>query len=229
MLSILTAYQRHVNMKKFTALFLTGLISLAIFAQEEETIYEKEQQDEYKTIFRRKDGRFFVSGFGGPIMSFSTIENNFAHMMGGGGGIIINNFFLGGYGLGLTTPLDFKGFSDNSVPDSSNVNLEFGHGGLWAGYIIAPRKPIHLSISAQFGWGNISSQLDYGLAPVSVDKVFVATPIVELELNFSHFFKVGLGSSVSYVRGPGITNTDYTVQDFMKPSFYLTFKFGWFN
>ena len=162
-------------------------------------------------------------------MTFGAIGNDFAHMMGGGGGIQVNNLFFGGYGVGLTTPMDYKKAEDEIRTYSTS--LEFGHGGLWAGIIIARKKPIHLSLSSQFGWGKIEQRLDseYGLEPVTSEEVFVITPIAELEMNFSHFFKVGIGTSTSLVRGRGITYTPYERKDFLKPSVYLSFKFGWFN
>jgi hypothetical protein len=190
------------------------------------------QDDDFKTIFEKNKGKpLKVSGFGGPMMTFSAIDNNFVHMMGGGGGIILNNFFFGGYGLGMTTPITYKGY-ENTDPGVTGYNLHFGHGGFWTGYIIGSKKPIHLSVSSLIGWGGIS-QVDkssyYNPDDQSGEIVFVVTPIAELELNFSKFFKLGIGSSISFVMGPGIDNTPYNLSDFANPSVYLSFKFGWFQ
>jgi hypothetical protein len=209
-------------MKKLSILLIIVLIGNLLAAQDEE----------FKTIFdKNKDKQLRISGFGGPMMTFTAIGNNFAHMMGGGGGVIINNFFFGGYGLGMTTPITYKGY-ENTDPGQTSYNLQFGHGGFWTGYIIGPRKPLHLSISSLIGWGDIS-QVDktdsYTIGEQSAEMVFVVTPIAELEMNFSKFFKLGIGSSVSFVMGPGIDYTPYTTGDFAKPSVYLSFKFGWFN
>ena len=150
--------------------------------------------------------------------------------MGGGGGIMINNFFFGGYGLGMTTPITYKGY-ENVQSGEKSYNLEFGHGGFWTGYIVGSNKPLHLSVSALAGWGDISrveKQDYYNPASEENNAVFVVTPIAELEMNFSKFFKLGIGSSVSFVMGPGIDNTAYATRDFAKPSVFLSFKFGWF-
>jgi hypothetical protein len=212
-------------MKKIPSIFVLLFIGFAAMAQDDQI--RSGQDNEFKTIFQRENREVFVSGFGGPMMAFTSIGQDFAHMMGGGGGVIINNFFFGGYGMGLTTSIPFKG----SV-STENTYLNYGHGGLWVGYILGSNRPVHLSLSGQFGWGAISESTDNydpGYDSDSGIPLFVITPVAEIELNFSHFFKVGVGTSVSYVRGRGITETIYTVTDFARPSVYLSFKFGWFE
>ncbi len=196
-------------------------------------------QEEYRTVFHNKEGRVKVRGFGGPMMSFGTIDGYFAHMMGGGGAVMINNFFIGGYGMGLTTPVPHKEWvkdeitGEQSRQTSNSENLSFGHGGFWTGLVLAPNYPVHLSLSSQFGWGALGSNYG-GLDIEPVDPylervVFVITPIVEAEFNFSRFFKVGLGGSMSFVQGLNTADSAYTMEDFMNPNVYLSFKFGWFN
>jgi hypothetical protein len=182
------------------------------------------QSDEFQTI-RSKSG-ITISGFGGPMMSFTQIGGDFAHMMGGGGGIIINDFFFGGYGMGKTNELVFK--NDITL---SNV-MVFGHGGFWFGYTMFGNKAIHPVIHTQVGWGAISQfQKDWQTAvitpePLSTDQVFVLAPTAELELNFSRFFRLGGGMSYSFVYN---TDGPYTFADFAKPGFFISFKFGYFK
>lgn len=207
-------------MKKFASLMTILVFGLTALAQTEDRFGN--QDDEFKTIFQRNNGEIQVSGFGGPMMSFSTIDGNFAHMMGGGGGVIVNDFFFGGYGMGLTTTIDYKGEDD--------YYLDYGHGGMWVGYVFASQKPIHLSISSQFGWGSITRILaNVDFEDKTGKTVFVVTPIAEVELNFSRYLKVGIGSSASFVSGQGISEPGYNMKDFIKPSVFLSFKFGWFN
>jgi len=183
------------------------------------------QDDEFKTIFKKDENKKIrISGFGGPMMIFTSIGNDFVHMMGGGGGVIIGNSFFGGYGFGKTNEIPYKYDED--------YNLYFGHGGFWFGHMFAPNNPVHLSLSVQTGWGNISrgvGLVDGDFEIISSKSVFVLTPIAELALNFTRFFILGLGTSVSYVTGSGISETSYTTKDFFKPSVYLSFKFGWFH
>jgi hypothetical protein len=208
-------------MKKLTIIMLFFVVGYALHAQD----------DEFKTIFNRQENKpLRISGFGGPMMTFTTVGDKFAHMMGGGGGIMINSFFFGGYGLGMTTPITYKGY-ENVQPGERGYTLQFGHGGFWTGYILASKKPVHMSISSLIGWGDISriDKSDYvNSEPAETNAIFVVTPIAELELNFSKFFKLGIGSTVSFVMGPGVDNTPYTSRDFAKPSVFLSFKFGWF-
>ncbi|MBA7673619.1 hypothetical protein ES703_81822 [subsurface metagenome] len=136
----------------------------------------------------------------------------------------MGNAFFGGYGFGKTNKTFYK-YNDQ-------YSLNYGHGGFWFGYIIGQNRPVHLSLSVQTGWGNISRGIDLDdgdFESIESNPVFVITPIAEIELNFSRFFKLGIGSSVSYVTGSGITGTAYTTKDFFKPSIYLSFKFGWFH
>ena len=205
-------------MKKLIWFIIISLVSShIIFGQ-------NESDDEFKTIFQKKENKKIkVTGFGGPIMSFTAVGQDFAHMMGGGGAILVGNTFFGGYGMGKTNKTSYKYDED--------FNLGFGHGGLWFGYIIGPYKPVHLTISVQTGWGSVSRNPDIpdvDVDPVSSESIFVLTPIAELELNFSRFVRLGIGGSVSYVSGPGITDTHYTTNDFLKPAITLSFKFGYF-
>lgn len=213
-------------MKKITLSLLIVLLGTLVMAQDEDLAGD--EKNEFKTVFQRKGEKIFVTGFGGPVMAFTSIGKDFAHMMGGGGGILVNNFFFGGYGVGLTTPIDYLNDNDGT---QGTYSLEFGHGGLWTGFIVARKRPVHLSVSSQFGWGNVSQRVKTqpDLSPATQEPVFVVTPIVEIELNFSQFIKVGLGASTSLVRGAGIVYTPYRSEDFLQPSVYLTFKFGYFN
>ena len=200
-------------MKKLIILFCL-LVPVFLYAQDEDN-----GGDDFQTIFSGKDLK--VSGFGGPLMSFTSIDNNFAHMMGGGGGVIINNFFFGGYGMGLTTEIQFESGEEEL--------LEFGHGGLWFGFIMNSKKAIHPSIHVRTGWGAISKYNpdDYGIDDYDADEIFVVTPTLELEANISRFFKLGAGGSYTFLYGS--TTPEYPNEYFNKPSVFLSFKFGWFQ
>jgi hypothetical protein len=179
------------------------------------------QEEEFQTIFNKNKEKPLIRGFAGPLMQFTVIDDNFALMMGGGGGISFGNLFFGGYGIGKTNEISYK----------TNINhvLGFGHGGLWIGYIIRPKKSIHLSLSSQIGWGQISEKIklpDDVYEKLYSDKITAITPIAEVEFNLSRFFKLGAGVSWTYIGG---ITSPYNTKDFSNPAFHLAFKFGWFN
>lgn len=173
----------------------------------------KAQDSEIQTLF---SGTTSISGFGGPAMSFTTVNGEFAHMMGGGGGVLLGDFFLGGYGEGLT----------NEILVNAN-RLDFGHGGFWTGYSFFANRPLHPTISAQIGWGGVSERNDNYYYS---DNVFVFNPAIELEMNFTRFFRLGVGVQYRIVTGvnPDMHSSNLTNSDFSGPGFLLAFKFGWF-
>lgn len=172
------------------------------------------QDSDIQTLF---SGSTRISGFGGPIMSFTAIDGQFAHMMGGGGGVLLGDFFLGGYGEGLT----------NSIPVNNN-HLSFGHGGFWTGYSFMAARPLHPTVSAQIGWGSVSEHdPDYSYWGTP-DNVFVFNPAVELEMNFTKFFRLGVGVHYRLVTGANPEISSLSNADLSGPGALLTFKFGWF-
>ncbi len=169
------------------------------------------QENEIQTLFGSGTR---ISGFGGPTMSFTSINGEFAHMMGGGGGVLLGDFFIGGYGEGLT----------NAINAGGN-RIKLGHGGFWTGYSFMASKALHPALSAQIGWGSIT-QTDDNHYHLSSDNVFVLNPAIELEMNFTKFFRLGVGAHYRFVTG--VDTSTLTNADFSGPGAFLTFKFGWY-
>lgn len=195
-------------MKKIALFIISSLITFTLFSQ------EQTEKHEIQTLF---GSGVRISGFGGPFMSFTVANGEFAHMMGGGGGIILNNFFFGGYGEGLTN------FIENTP---GGDKIEFGHGGFWTGYSFLGTKPVHPAVSCQIGWGGITLANPNTQETYNNDNVFVITPTVECELNFFSFFRLSVGANYRFVTG---VNTDnLTNWDMSGPGVFLAFKFGGF-
>jgi hypothetical protein len=190
-------------MKKLLFIIIGFIICLNLSAQEDEEI---------QTLFGQGTK---ITGFGGPFMNFTIMNGEFAHMMGGGGGVILNGFFFGGYGAGLT----------NAIFEDQN-EIEFGHGGFWTGFSILGSKPIHPAVSTQVGWGGISLKDPDGWDIVYDDGVFVLNPMIEIEMNFTKFFRLCVGGHYRWVTGVNALNL--TSQDMSGPGVFLGFKFGWF-
>lgn len=178
------------------------------------------QEREYQTLVDFNDVR--ISGLGGPFMQFTTVNGSFAHMMGGGGAILLGDFFIGGYGLGLTNniPLD-----QNVIPDARDYeNYSISHGGFWLGYSLFGERPIHVSFSTLLGWGQIGRRgTDYYEVPLT--NTFVVSPTVELELNLTRFFRLGMGATYNLYT---LVAEPLRASDFSAPGGFLSFKFGWF-
>src|SRR5210317_2082191 len=141
------------------------------------------QDREYRTILDNKDLR--ISGMGGPFMQFTSVAGDFGFMMGGGGAVLIDDFFFGGYGLGLT-----NGIPDY-VNDNPNDRLTLGHGGFWLGYSLFGERPIHLAISTLLGWGEFGIMQYEEYYPYITDKLFVISPVLEIEVILTRYFRMG--------------------------------------
>lgn len=160
-------------------------------------------------------------------MQFTAVDGEFAHMMGGGGAILVGDFYFGGYGLGLTNNIPVNRFE----PEYSDLyqagdRLTVSHGGFWIGYSLFGDRAIHVSISSLIGWGELGVRGENYPENLYPDGIFVVSPTLEVEMNLTQFFRLGVGASYnlySFVDLPG-----YTSSDFSAPGGFLSFKFGWF-
>lgn len=165
-----------------------------------------------------------ISGFGGPLIEFSSIGGDASIMNGGGGAVLFNRqVYLGGYGLNLTNDLDRE-------TDGVNRRLEFSHGGLYMGYLIQPYKLVHFGVGSRLGWGTLRLTPDDAflpaVAPIS-DNVLVWTPQAEIQVNLSYWFRVNAGLGYRVVNG--VENSIYGKDDLSSPLLTLSFLFGWFK
>ena len=155
-------------------------------------------------------------------MQFTGVAGEFGFMMGGGGAVMLNDFYIGGYGLGLT----------NSIPDYVNDNpsdrLYLGHGGFWLGYSLFGERPIHVSISSLIGWGEFGITQFDGYYPFIRDNIFVLVPTLEVELNLTRYFRIGVGATYNLYTMVNEDLHGYRSSDLSAPGGFLSFKFGWF-
>ena len=218
------------------------LISLAL------SLYAQEKPMRY--LFD-SNGAFSVTGFGGPLVGFSEILGDFAVTSGGGGAALFNQkFFIGGYGEGLATEHFIRNLEVYSPSSQKNIEydkmqLTFGHGGLWVGYIHDHYKLLHWGISARAGAGGIG--LNYpgfmsGRHDIFMnDVVFVFTPQIEMEINLFPWMKMNVGAGYRLVSGVNrtyrfmqengtlTTRSYFESGDFSSPNFTLGLLFGGFS
>ena len=173
---------------------------------------------QHETLFSRAR---VVGGFGAPIIEYG-LGNDLTTSVGGGGGIVIDNFFLGGYGLGS---VDF----DRLFEEGDIDNLEIGHGGFWLGYTFNPYRVIHLYTNARIGWGVLDVNFnDNNVRYSDLDKIFVVTPELGIELNLTRWFRIAGSAGFRWVNGIDEDN-GYKEDDFNGAVATVAFRFGWFG
>lgn len=177
------------------------------------TLTQAQEEEEPRVLFSEINQ---VSGFGGPIFQFSTIGNDNAFFTGGGGAVLLNRrFWLGGYGMGLTSNVSFD----------ETLELDFGHGGFWLGYIVAPDKLIHINFQSTLGWGSVSYEDELTGNEVDEDGVFVINPQAEVEVNLTRWMRFGLAGGYRFVTG---SDSSFDNNELSGANAMLTLKFGWF-
>lgn len=170
-------------------------------------------------------GKIQSGGFGGPVVKFTQIKDEFSVFVGGRGGWIINHtFVIGGGGYGLVTENIERGRTVAGDP----IYLTMGYGGLELEYIKNSDKLIHWSILVLIGGGGVDEREKgggYGENFVG-DAFFIFEPAVNLELNVTTFFRLCMSGSYRVIAGAnfrGIQNEDLTGL-----AGALTLKFGKF-
>ena len=203
-----------ILMKSLFAVFcLFGILTTTLIAQEE-------------TLLGMEDIEH--GGYGGVVVKFTSINNQFALLVGGRGGWIINHTFIlgfGGYGLVNNVPSYIVGpFGERFV--------DFGYGGLDLEYVFDSDRLIHLSLHALIGGGGVRYRGGWedntwnNDTYHSYDAVFVVEPGMNLDLNVIQWFRLSAGASFRFVRGA--TSGVSTNRDLSGPAAQLTFRFGKF-
>jgi hypothetical protein len=172
---------------------------------------------QHETLFNQAR---VVGAFGGPITEYG-LGNGLNTSVGGGGALVINSFFIGGYGL---ASVDFEKLYDNGDVDV----LDIGHGGFWLGGTFQPYRLLHVYGSAKLGWGAINIDLNDNTPYRDLDKIFVATPEIGVELNVTRWFR--LAGTVGYRYVTGVSETlGLRDEDFSGAIAAVTLRFGWFG
>ncbi len=209
-------------MRKAVLLFFIIALSTLTFGQ---------SKDEIQTLV---SGDFHLSGFGAPELKISRMNDDLAVMIGGRGGMIFNHqLVLGGGGYGLVNDVPVA-----ITPDSTRY-LNFGYGGFFLGYIMAPNKLIHLDFNTLIAAGGLGfrdavfrdwddewDEYEDFDVDAHTDAVLVLEPTLNLILNLTTWMRLGVGASYRYVYG--LDNPYIGDLDMSGGSLTFSLKFGMF-
>jgi hypothetical protein len=236
-----------MKIKHILFLIVTGLCSLQGYSQEQTSssqnnLNPQPPKQNINTLFGKNGSKIEHGGWGGFTMGYTKIAGKDAFLSGGRGGWLIDHrFTLGLAGYGFFSNVDLDG---QYQPTIDNYSLGGGYGGLLLEPIIAPFRPVHISIPIIIGggsafvidemnWhGNYHGYNDY----TSYAACFVLESGIDIEVNVVKFFRVALNASYRYTSNLSL---DYYsilgLKEFSIPSdalrgfnVGLTMKFGKF-
>ncbi|MCU0611069.1 MAG: hypothetical protein MUE60_04670 [Candidatus Eisenbacteria bacterium] len=167
-------------------------------------------------------------GFGGIVVKFTGLADQFAVLAGGRGGWIINHAFIiggGGYGL-VNEDIEISPAPEGAGPD---YVLELGYGGVELEYVHQSRNLVHFAAMVLIGGGTAGFRDPYWDTTIDSDAFFVAEPGLNVELNISRPIRIDFGASYRFVSGLDLPRT-YGLgdEDLRGMAGALTFKFGSF-
>jgi hypothetical protein len=141
-------------------------------------------------------------GYGAPVISYTQVAGEDSVLVGARGGWVINHqLVIGGGGFGLANRLAPP---SGLMPNPDDYRLNFGYGGLWVEYLIAPMQLVHGSVGTLIGAGALSVDAERnGVSPRNAysDPLFVLDPAAAVEVNVSRLVRVGLEARYRIVRG----------------------------
>ena len=196
-------------------------------------ISAQENQNEYKTIFTKKnDKKIDNGGYGSFGIGYTQIDGKNAMQLSFKGAWVIDHHIaLGLAGYSFFNNLDKK--SDNS----NEYFLAGGYGGFYFEPILFPQSSVHLSFPILIGGGGVSTvpenywDSNYNRYNYDYDVFFVFEPGVEIEFNVVKFFRLAVGASYRLTNGVILKypfGNDVDVNALNGFNFYVSFKFGKF-
>ncbi|MEO0095757.1 MAG: hypothetical protein ABIL46_01135 [candidate division WOR-3 bacterium] len=179
-------------------------------------VVPKEKQDEVLI-----KGPVEKGGYGGLVIKFTELNDDFACLIGGRGGIILNHTFSVGGGIyGLANRIDVH----TNYPLRDYI-MDFSYGGLILELIFGSRRLVHFGISSLIGGGCISYRTPF-YEPWYDDGFFVFEPSAEITLNVTKCFRIDIGSSYRYIYGTDLNGV--SDNSLSGAAGHITFKFGKF-
>ncbi|MGB9719948.1 MAG: hypothetical protein ACPL28_00500 [bacterium] len=179
-------------------------------------VVPKEKQDEVLVRGPVENGIF-----GGLVVKFSEMNQEFACLIGGRGGFIFNHVFaVGGGGYGLANPMTVH--TDYPL---RNYTMDFGYGGLILELVFGSRKLVHFGVNTLIGGGSLCYRTAYYESWYD-DAFFVFEPSAEMTLNITRCFRIDIGGSYRYINGTDLDGV--SDKGLSGGAGHITFKFGRF-
>jgi hypothetical protein len=174
-------------MKKLFVLCITVLLFASVGAQEDEIYYP--EVDEFKTIF----GGQSLGGYGSIGVGYTLVDDRAGISFDARGGVVMGHSFA--IGIGGAGFINTEEFVQSITAD---VSLTGGYGGIFGELILMPKYPVHLSFPVLVGmgavaatsWSELNTGYDYQSQVEEVSIFMIVEPSVELEFNFTKFFRM---------------------------------------
>lgn len=191
----------------------------------------KAQDNEVQTVFRGHNVSH--GGYGAITNKFTSINGEFANMVGLYGGWFINKKLMLGFGAAATTsflpvPEQFSQYPGR------DVSYEYGQVGFMTEYVVASNKSLHVTFNLLTGSGFTTQYIRYPWDEYDYynynhsdsNWFFVVEPGVQVEVNLLKWMRFSPGVSYRFVnnsKSPGLSDSALS-----GASVDLTLKFGKF-
>jgi len=200
-------------MKKINLIILLLALSAFSYAQEIRTLTSS---DTAKTF----------GGYGGPLIEFTQINNDWGALFGGKGGFIVNRkFAFGGVGMAMLNNPDFTGSTQSESLDVP-LQLSYATGGVFFEYFFNLESPVHVSIPLNIMGGGVTINEENTDNEIESSGMFVIQPGVNLEFNVTKHFVPAVYVTYRQVLASKLENIDN--KDLSGISIGLILKFGAF-
>ena len=183
--------------------------------------FAQEDEEKMQTLISSKPTK--IRGYIGPLMSFSTIDGEFAYMTGFiASGIFNDHWLFGVYNLAIETPM----YSNND--NYLGAEMNYDQRGLTFGYVFMPKSVVHFTANLYAGKANLEVYNDLLDEWIDDNIVFTLNPMIEAEINVARFLRIGVGAHYNFAFDVDQIN-GYTDEDFSGLGGSLSFKFGWYK
>jgi hypothetical protein len=162
-------------------------------------------------------------GYGGPVFKVGTFNGKTGLLSGGRGAWIINHqVAIGGGSYSFISDIRSDKLSSNENP----LYMDLSYGGFEIEYIHKSEKMVNWTVHTLIGGGTVELLEHNPTATIATDKIFIVEPSLNININISNWFRIGLG--ISYRLSMGLDLVEISHSDINGFSSQIIFKFGRF-